>query len=62
VYDFISCITPYYSTWADIKRDSLRHITFNDTVTPDNQLPSIEDLVKDLLDHNAEMNVKTSST
>ncbi|KAI6787438.1 hypothetical protein KC343_g10664 [Hortaea werneckii] len=55
VYDFIGCITPYYSTWADIKRDSLRHITFNDTATPDDQLPSIEDLVKDLLDHDAEM-------
>jgi hypothetical protein len=55
IYDFISCMAPYYGTWADIKRNSLRHITFSDTTAPDDQLPSIEDLVKDLLDHDIEM-------
>jgi hypothetical protein len=55
VYDLINRVAPFYSTWADIKRESLRSVTLSTTSPLDHALPSIDDLVKDLLDQDAEM-------
>jgi hypothetical protein len=55
VYDLINRVALFYSTWADIKRESLRSVTLSITSPLDDALPSIDDLVKDLLDQDVEM-------
>lgn len=55
VYDLINRVAPFYSTWADIKRESLRKVTLAATAPADEHLPSIDSLTKDLLDQDAEM-------
>jgi hypothetical protein len=55
VYDLINRVAPFYSTWADIKRKSLRSITLSTTLLLDHALLSVNDLIKDLLDQDAEM-------
>ena len=55
VYDLINRVAPFYSTWADIKRKSLRSVTLSVASLLDDALPSIDDPVKDLLDQDAEM-------
>jgi hypothetical protein len=55
VYDLINRVALLYSTWADIKRESLRSVTLSITSLLDDALPSIDDLVKDLLDQDVEM-------
>lgn len=55
VYDLINRVAPFHSTWADIKRESLRKVTLSATAPADEHLPSIDSLIKDLSDQDAEM-------
>jgi hypothetical protein len=58
VYDLINRVAPFYSKWADTKRESLRSITRSATSSLDDALPSMDDLVKDLLLHDQDAEMK----
>jgi hypothetical protein len=55
VYTFLDLVALWYNTWATIKNDSLKQITgISKKATADELLPSIDSLVSDLLDHDAQ--------
>jgi hypothetical protein len=55
VYILLDLVAPWYNTWATIRNDSLKQITgISKKATADELLPSIDSLVSDLLDHDAQ--------
>jgi hypothetical protein len=48
-------LSPFYQTWADIKREALQSITLSTTAPDDSILPKIDDLIATLLDQGAKM-------
>ena len=60
VYGFLSRVAPYFSTWAEIKREHFRYLKGKGTQL-DTQLPSVDDLVKGLLDEEREQKRSAST-
>jgi hypothetical protein len=55
LYDLIDCVAFFHPTRAEIKRKSMCSVKLSFTSPPDDALSSIDALIKDMLDQDAEM-------
>jgi hypothetical protein len=55
VYEFIDKVAPFYMEWANITRASLRLIPVDNGKLTESKLPTLDNLIADLLDHDKEL-------